>query len=191
MMQIGGIQSSWFTYSEYKLASGGKLPLATLKTECKDAFAAHVSGLAARASAQPSSGLQKDGLNDTQLAALREKYAGAALTSDTYQALLRDLTDMGTVTEAGKYQAGAVKSVAGYQLSPVLPVASATAVEASSSSAGILSAPGGKADITAWVKYRASCDTYYYDAAGSAYKSNESQLFGYLSDIIAAINKEN
>ena len=185
-MNIGGIKSEWFNYSTHKLQNGKELPIAELKSEYKKDFEENSSNIAKQILEQLSS--KKDDLDENQLKLLKDKYAGKDMTKETYQSFLNGLVDMGILTEDEKYLAGSVKETGGYQLTPIgIPFSSATVSEARSQSSYIpmeLSSLCKDMDITDLVKYRASCEKFYY-IGDKSYKSNENELFEYISNIIS------
>ena len=98
-MIIGGFQGNWFNITAHTLENGSKLPIATLKDEYKDDFAALTQNkLEQLKQREPSAGL--DALTDKQLKELNEKYDTNDMTCDEYHSFLSDLVDMGALTES-------------------------------------------------------------------------------------------
>lgn len=107
-MTIGGFQSNWFNVTTHTLENGNLLPTATLKDEYKDDFAAYTKNVLEQLEQrEPSAGL--DALTDEQLKELSEKYDTDDMTYDEYQSFLRDLVDMGALTETDRWLAGGAK----------------------------------------------------------------------------------
>ena len=72
-MTIGGFQSNWFNVTTHTMENGNKLPIATLKDEYKDDFAAFTKNkLEQLEQREPSAA--RDALTDEQLKELSEKY---------------------------------------------------------------------------------------------------------------------
>lgn len=162
-MTIGGFQSNWFNVTEHTLVNGSKLPIATLKDEYKDDFAAFTENkLEQLEQREPSAGL--DALTDEQLKELSEKYNTDEMTYDEYQSFLSDLVDMGALTETDRLLAGGAGPNG---LTLLLLGASAFVRDASMDGMGApftYDFPRGEdtVDVTEWIKYRAAIDTMYY-----------------------------
>lgn len=191
-MNVGGLQSHWFTYSNYTLSNGKQLPMATLKPEFIDEVRDHYEKIL-KTPCEPSA---RKELSEDQLKYLQDKYDGAHMTYDEYQAFLDDLVDMDVLTEADTYKVGGAIEIGGDSLTPVIPLASISIRDESTAATSPViplfpsySLPSGseKADITEWAKYRATFDKYYFGSAGRQYKSNEGELFQTVSDILSKI----
>lgn len=186
-MTIGGFQSNWFNVTEHTMENGKKLPMATLKDEYKDEFAAYTeSKLQQLTQREPSAGL--DALTDEQLKELSEKYDTDDMTYDEYQSFLNDLVDMGALTETDRWLAGGTGPNG---LIPVIPGASASVCDASMDGMGssfTYDFPRGEdaIDVTEWVKYRASFDTIHY-LGGKQYDLGEDKANRTVAAILQAI----
>lgn len=162
-MTIGGFQSNWFHVTTHTMENGNKLPMATLKEEYKDEFAAYTeSKLQQLTQREPSAGL--DALTDEQLKELHDKYNTEDMTYDEYQSFLSDLVDMGALTETDRWLAGGAGSDG---LTLLLLGVSGFVRDASMDGMGApftYDFPRGEdtVDVTEWIKYRASIDTMYY-----------------------------
>lgn len=162
-MTVGGFQSNWFNVQNLTMENGKKLPIATLKDEYKDEFAALAQNkLEQMAGREPSKGL--DALTEEQLKALAEKYDPEEMTHEEYQDFLNELVGMGALTETDRLLAGGTGPNG---LIPVIPGASASVCDASMDGMGssfTYDFPMGEdaIDVTEWVKYRASFDTIHY-----------------------------
>lgn len=189
-MTIGGFQSNWFNVTEHTLESGNKLPMATLKDEYKDDFAAFTKNkLEQLEQRDPSAGL--DALTDEQLKELSEKYDTDDMSYDEYQSFLNDLVDMGALTETDRWLAGGTEANG---LTPVIPAMSASVRDASQDTLSMsqltYNFPVGmdSVDITEWVKYRATSDTAYY-FSGKRYALDINELNQTMADILDAMNR--
>ncbi len=190
-MTIGGFQSNWFNVTEHTLENGSKLPMATLKDEYKDDFAAFTQNrLEQLEQREPSAGL--DALTDEQLKALSEKYDTDDMTYDEYQSFLSDLVDMGALTETDRWLAGGTED--GKMMRPVIPAMFASVRDASKDTLSMSQLsydfPVGmdSVDITEWVKYRATSDTAYY-FSGKRYDLDINELNQTMADILDAMNR--
>lgn len=189
-MTIGGFQSNWFNVTEHTLENGNKLPMATLKDEYKDEFAAFTKNkLEQLEQREPSTGL--DALTDEQLKELSEKYDTDDMSYDEYQSFLNDLVDMGALTETDRWLAGGTEANG---LTPVIPAMSASVRDASQDTLSMsqltYNFPVGmdSVDITEWVKYRATSDTAYY-FSGQRYGLGVDELNQTMADILDAMNR--
>lgn len=189
-MTIGGFQSNWFNVTEHTLENGNKLPMATLKDEYKDEFAAYTeSKLQQLTQREPSAGL--DALTDEQLEELSEKYDTDEMTYDEYQSFLNDLMDKGALTETDRWLAGGTDENG---LTPVIPAMAASVRDASQDTPSMsqltYSFPfdADSVDITEWVKYRASHDMAYY-ISGKRYDIGEDQVNQTIADILSAMSR--
>lgn len=189
-MTIGGFQSNWFNVTEHTLENGNKLPIATLKDEYKDDFAAFTQNkLEQLEQREPSAGL--DALTDEQLKELSEKYDTDDMTYDEYQSFLNDLVDMGALTETDRWLAGGTDENG---LTPVIPAMAASVRDASQDTPSMsqltYSFPfdADSVDITEWVKYRASHDMAYY-ISGERYDINEDKANQTAADILSAMSR--
>lgn len=189
-MTIGGFQSSWFNVTTHTLENGNKLPMATLKEEYKDEFAAYTERkLQQLTQREPSAGL--DALTDAQLKELHDKYNTEDMAYDEYQSFLSDLVDMGALTETDRWLAGGTGENG---LTPVLPGMQASVRDASQD--GTTAAPftydfplgKGSIDVTEWVKYRASYDMSYY-WGGKGYDIGTDEANKLVADILDAVNR--
>lgn len=189
-MTIGGFQSNWFNVTEHTMENGNKLPMATLKDEYKDEFAAYTeSKLQQLTQREPSVGL--DALTDEQLKELSEKYDTDEMTYDEYQSFLNDLVDKGALTETDRWLAGGTDENG---LTPVIPAMAASVRDASQDTPSMsqltYSFPfdADFVDITEWVKYRASHDTAYY-ISGKRYDVGADQVNQTVADILSAMSR--
>lgn len=189
-MTIGGFQSNWFNVTEHTMENGNKLPMATLKDEYKDEFAAYTeSKLQQLTQREPSAGL--DALTDEQLKELSEKYDTDEMTYDEYQSFLNDLVDKGALTETDRWLAGGTDENG---LTPVIPAMAASVRDASQDTPSMsqltYSFPfdADSVDITEWVKYRASHDMAYY-ISGKRYNIGEDQVNQTIADILSAMSR--
>nr|WP_297284405.1 hypothetical protein [uncultured Agathobaculum sp.] len=189
-MTIGGFQSNWFNVTEHTMENGNKLPMATLKDEYKDEFAAYTeSKLQQLTQREPSAGL--DALTDEQLKELSEKYDTDEMTYDEYQSFLNDLVDKGALTETDRWLAGGTDENG---LTPVTPAMAASVRDASQDTPSMsqltYSFPfdADSVDITEWVKYRASHDMAYY-ISGERYDINEDKANQTVADILSAMSR--
>lgn len=189
-MTIGGFQSNWFNVTEHTMENGKKLPMATLKDEYKDEFAAYTeSKLQQLTQREPSAGL--DALTDEQLEELSEKYDTDEMTYDEYQSFLNDLVDKGALTETDRWLAGGTDENG---LTPVIPAMAASVRDASQDTPSMsqltYSFPfdADSVDITEWVKYRASHDMAYY-ISGKRYDIGEDQVNQTIADILSAMSR--
>ena len=189
-MTIGGFQSNWFNVTEHTMENGKKLPMATLKDEYKDEFAAYTeSKLQQLTQREPSAGL--DALTDEQLKELSEKYNTDEMTYDEYQSFLNDLVDKGALTETDHWLAGGTDENG---LTPVIPAMAASVRDASQDTPSMsqltYSFPfdADSVDITEWVKYRASHDMAYY-ISGERYDINEDKANQTVADILSAMSR--
>ena len=189
-MTIGGFQSNWFNVTEHTMENGNKLPMATLKDEYKDEFAAYTeSKLQQLTQREPSAGL--DALTDEQLKELSEKYNTDEMTYDEYQSFLNDLVDKGALTETDRWLAGGTDENG---LTPVIPAMAASVRDASQDTPSMsqltYSFPfdADYVDITEWVKYRASHDMAYY-ISGKRYDIGEDQVNQTIADILSAMSR--
>lgn len=189
-MTIGGFQSNWFNVTEHTMENGNKLPMATLKDEYKDEFAAYTeSKLQQLTQREPSAGL--DALTDEQLKELSEKYNTDEMTYDEYQSFLNDLVDKGALTETDRWLAGGTDENG---LTPVIPAMAASVRDASQDTPSMsqltYSFPfdADSVDITEWVKYRASHDMAYY-ISGERYDINEDKANQTVADILSAMSR--
>ena len=192
-MTIGGFQSNWFNVTEHTLESGNKLPMATLKDEYKDDFAAFTKNkLQQLTQRAPSAGL--DALTDEQLKELSGKYDTDDMSYDEYQSFLQDLVDRGALTETDRWLAGGANKVGDTYLVPVIPGMSASIQDASRSGATAspftYDFPLGvdSVDVTEWVKYRASADMSYY-FSGKRYDIGTDEVNQTVADILDAMNR--
>lgn len=189
-MTIGGFQSSWFNVTAHTLENGNKLPMATLKDEYKDEFAAFTKNkLEQLEQREPSAGL--DALTDEQLKELSEKYNTDDMSYDEYQSFLSDLVDMGALTETDRWLAGGTEANG---LTPVIPAMSASVRDASqdtlSMSQFTYDFPFGadSVDVTEWVKYRALHDMAYY-MSGKRYDIGTDEANQTVADILSAMKR--
>lgn len=190
-MTIGGFQSNWFNVTEHTLENGNKLPIATLKGEYKDDFAAFTQNkLEQLEQREPSAGL--DALTDEQLKELSEKYDTDDMTYDEYQSFLQDLVDMGALTETDRWLAGGTEK--GKMMRPVIPAMFASVRDASQDTLSMsrlsYDFPVGmdSVDITEWVKYRSTSDAAYY-LSGKRYDLDLDKLNETMADILDAMNR--
>ena len=86
------------------------LPVATVKDENKEEFAAYTKNLLEQLE-QRTPSVGKDALTDEQLKTLHDKYDMGSMTYDEYQSFLRDLVGMGALTETDRWLAGGAKKV--------------------------------------------------------------------------------
>lgn len=188
-MHISGTQRNWVTYSSYTLPSGETLPLAELNPE----FVDQIQRQALERLHKPSARAE---LSTDQLRDLKSKYDSNDMTYDEYQAFLDDLVNMGLLTENDKYKVGGTKEIGGCHLSPVDLLSKVSIregrVSASSTFSLFPSYPSSdyseKTDITEWVRYRSSYDTFYFDQAGGLHKGREDELFQTVSDILSKMH---
>lgn len=192
-MTIGGFQSNWFNVTEHTLENGNLLPIATVKDENKEEFAAYTKDLLEQLEQRnPSAGV--DALTKEELKALNEKYDTDDMTYDEYQSFLRDLVDMGALTETDRWLAGGAKKVGDAYMTPVILCMRAAVQDASliPPSMAHLSYdfPVGmdSVDITEWIKYRASTDMAYY-LSGKRYDLDLDKLNEKMADILDAMNR--
>lgn len=192
-MTIGGFQSNWFNVTTHTMENGNKLPIATLKDEYKDDFAAFTKNkLEQLEQREPSAGL--DALTDEQLKELSEKYDTDDMTYDEYQSFLSDLVDMGALTETDRWLAGGARKAGDVYITPVLPCMSVSIRDASKDTLSMsrlsYDFPVGmdSVDVTEWVKYRATSDTAYY-FSGKRYDLDINELNQTMADILDAINR--
>ncbi|MGO5030038.1 hypothetical protein [Candidatus Agathobaculum pullicola] len=192
-MTIGGFQSNWFNVTTHTLENGNLLPIATVKDENKEEFAAYTKDLLEQLEQRnPSAGV--DALTKEELKALNEKYDTDDMSYDEYQSFLRDLVDMGALTETDRWLAGGAKKVGDVYMTPVIPCMRAAVQDASliTPSMAHLSYdfPVGtdSVDITEWIKYRASTDMAYY-LSGERYDLDLDELNQKMADILDAINR--
>lgn len=188
-MTIGGFQSNWFHVTTHTMENGNKLPMATLKDEYKDEFAAYTeSKLQQLTQREPSAGL--DALTDEQLKALSEKYNTDEMTYDEYQSFLSDLVDMGALTETDRWLAGGTEANG---LTSVIPAMSAAVRDASQDTPSMSGLTYNfpfdtdSVDITEWVKYRASYDMAYY-VSGNRYDIDADKANQTVADILSAMS---
>lgn len=181
-MNIGGIKKEWFDYTSCKLPNGKELPIGILKDEYKDEMKEYADSQIKNYTNYSTDRLE---LTDEQLKTLKDKYNLDDMSESEYKYLLDDLVDMGAITEDEKYTLGGVKHCGEFELVPAKLGMSASICDASK---GFNSCDIGS---TEWLKYRAACDTVYYDSLGNSYKSNENILFDYVSDIISKAEKLN
>ena len=193
MMTIGGFQSNWFNVTTHTMENGNKLPIATLKDEYKDDFAAFTQNkLEQLEQREPSAGL--DALTDEQLKELSEKYDTDDMTYDEYQSFLQDLVDMGALTETDRWLAGGANKVGDNYMVPVLPGMQASIHDASHDTFEMsqlsYAFPVGvdSVDVTEWAKYRASFDTSYF-WGGKRYDLELNELNQTMADILDAVNR--
>lgn len=189
-MPIGGFQSNWFNVTEHTLENGSKLPIATLKDEYKDEFAAFTENkLQQLKQREPSAGL--DALTDEQLKELSEKYNIDEMTYDEYQSFLNDLVDKGALTETDRWLAGGTEANG---LTPVIPAMAASVRDASQDTPSMSNLSynfpfdADSVDITEWVKYRASHDMAYY-ISGKRYDIGADQVNQTVADILSAMSR--
>lgn len=189
-MTIGGFQSNWFNVTTHTMENGNTLPMATLKDEYKDEFAAYTKNkLEQLEQREPSAGL--DALTDEQLKELHDKYNTEDMTYDEYQSFLRDLVDMGALTETDRWLAGGTGENG---LTPVIPGMQASVRDASQD--GTTAAPftydfplgEDSVDVTEWVKYRASYDMSYY-WGGKSYDIGTDEVNNTVMNILNAMNR--
>lgn len=173
------------------MENGNKLPIATLKDEYKDDFAAFTQNkLEQLAQREPSAGL--DALTDEQLKELSEKYDTDDMTYDEYQSFLQDLVDMGALTETDRWLAGGTEE--GKMMRPVIPAMFASVRDASKDTLSMSQLsydfPVGmdSVDITEWIKYRATSDAAYY-FSGKRYDLDLNELNQNIADILDAVNR--
>lgn len=192
-MTIGGFQSNWFNVTTHTLENGNLLPIATVKDEYKDEFAAFTKNkLEQLEQREPSVGL--DALTDEQLKELSEKYDTDDMTYDEYQSFLSDLVDMGALTETDRWLAGGARKVGDLYMTPVIPCMRASVRDASKDTLSMsrlsYDFPVGmdSVDITEWIKYRATSDMAYY-LSGERYDLNMNELNQTMADILDAINR--
>ena len=121
---------------------------------------------------------------ESQLEMLKDKYGNTPLTKEKYQSFLQDLTDMGVLSEVESQLAG---KRANTMMVPVIPVATATVGRVSPYDDDIWRLDND-VNVTEYIKYRASCDTFYY-INGIAHESSVDELYGYISNIISEIQK--
>lgn len=190
-MTIGGFQSNWFNVTTHTMENGNKLPIATLKDEYKDDFAAHAKEVMDQLEQrEPSAGL--DALTDEQLKELSEKYDTDDMTYDEYQSFLQDLVDMGALTEADRWLAGGTEK--GKMMRPIIPALFTCVRDASKDTLSMSQLsydfPVGmdSVDITEWIKYRATSDAAYY-LSGKRYDLDLDELNQTMADILDAINR--
>lgn len=188
-MTIEGFQSNWFNVTEHTLENGNKLPIATLKDEYKDEFAAFTENkLQQLTQREPSAGL--DALTDEQLKELSEKYDTDDMTYDEYQSFLNDLVDMGALTETDRWLAGGTGANG---LTPVIPAMAASVRDASQDTPSMSNLTynfpfdADSVDITEWVKYRASHDMAYY-ISGKRYDVGADHVNQTVADILSAMS---
>lgn len=173
------------------MENGNKLPIATLKDEYKDDFAAHAKEVMDQLEQrEPSAGL--DALTDEQLKELSEKYDTDDMTYDEYQSFLQDLVDMGALTEADRWLAGGTEK--GKMMRPVIPALFTCVRDASRDTLSMsrlsYDFPVGmdSVDITEWVKYRSTSDAAYY-LSGKRYDLDLDELNQTMADILDAMNR--
>lgn len=190
-MTIGGFQSNWFNVTEHTMENGNKLPIATLKDDYKDDFAAHAKEVMDQLEQrEPSAGL--DALTDEQLKELSKKYDTDDMTYDEYQSFLQDLVDMGALTEADRWLAGGTEK--GKMMRPVIPALFTCVRDASRDTLSMsrlsYDFPVGmdSVDITEWVKYRSTSDAAYY-LSGKRYDLDLDELNQTMADILDAMNR--
>ena len=193
-MTVGGFQRNWFIHSAITLANGSKLPMATLKDEYKDEFAAHTKDLLEQLTQrEPSAGL--DALTDEQLKELSGKYDTDDMSYDEYQSFLTDLVDMGALTETDRRLAGGARKEGDQYLALVLPAASFSIRDASldaiTASPSSYDFPLGmdSVNVTEWIKYRASYDTTFFGAAGKCYDIGTDEVNQTVADILRAMSR--
>lgn len=175
------------------MENGNKLPIATLKDEYKDDFAAFTQNkLEQLEQREPSAGL--DALTDEQLKELSEKYDTDDMTYDEYQSFLQDLVDMGALTETDRWLAGGANKVGDNYMVSVLPGMQASIHDASHDTFEMsqlsYAFPVGvdSVDVTEWAKYRASFDTAYF-WGGKRYDLELNELNQTMADILDAVNR--
>lgn len=192
-MTIGGFQSNWFNVTTHTLENNNVLPVATVKDENKEEFAAYTKNLLEQLE-QRTPSVGKDALTDEQLKTLHDKYDMGSMTYDEYQSFLRDLVGMGALTETDRWLAGGAKKVGDAYMTPVILCMRASVQDASRTPASMAHLsydfPVGmdSVDITEWVKYRSSTDMAYY-LSGERYDVNLNQLNQTMTDILDAINR--
>nr|WP_297179604.1 hypothetical protein [uncultured Agathobaculum sp.] len=162
-MTIGGFQSNWFNVTTHTLENNNVLPVATVKDENKEEFAAYTKNLLEQLE-QRTPSVGKDALTDEQLKTLHDKYDMGSMTYDEYQSFLRDLVDMGALTETDRWLAGGAGSDG---LTLLLLGVSGFVRDASMDGMGApftYDFPRGEdtVDVTEWITYRASIDNMYY-----------------------------
>lgn len=189
-MIIGGFQGNWFNITAHTLENGSKLPIATLKDEYKDDFAALTQNkLEQLKQREPSAGL--DALTDKQLKELNEKYDTNDMTCDEYHSFLSDLVDMGALTETDRWLAGGTGANG---LTPVIPAMSASVHDASQDTPPMsyltyhFPFDANSVNITEWVKYRISHDMSYH-ISGKRYDIGADQVNQTVADILSAMSR--
>ena len=119
---------------------------------------------------------------ESQLEILKNKYGNTPLTKEKYQSFLQDLTDMGVLSEVESQLAGKETMVR-----LCIPVSTSTVGMVSPYDDDIWQLDNN-VNITDYIKYRASCDTFYY-INGVSHESSVDELYGYISNIISEIKK--
>lgn len=119
---------------------------------------------------------------ESQLEMLKDKYGNPPLTKEKYQSFLQDLTDMGVLSEVESQLAGKETMVR-----LCIPVSTSTVGMVSPYDDDIWQLDNN-VNITDYIKYRASCDTFYY-INGVSHESSVDELYGYISNIISEIKK--
>lgn len=119
---------------------------------------------------------------ESQLEILKDKYGNTPLTKEKYQSFLQDLTDMGVLSEVESQLAGKETMVR-----LCIPVSTSTVGMVSPYDDDIWQLDNN-VNITDYIKYRASCDTFYY-INGVSHESSVDELYGYISNIISEIKK--
>lgn len=119
---------------------------------------------------------------ESQLEMLKDKYGNTPLTKEKYQSFLQDLTDMGVLSEVESQLAGKETMVR-----LCIPVSTSTVGMVSPYDDDIWQLDNN-VNITDYIKYRASCDTFYY-INGVSHESSVDELYGYISNIISEIKK--
>lgn len=188
-MNVGGMRGDWFSYSEHTLASGEKLPIATIKPEKREELEAYAQSMREQqmATGKP---YEKPSLSEEQLELLGGKYDLQSMSKAEYQQLLEDLTDMGVLEGQDRFLIGG--AING-NLVPLLP---GTQVSVRDHSAAwengeppsfTFPENAKEADITDWVRYRATYETCYIGRGNVHYKGREAELFQTVADVFTAM----
>lgn len=180
-MNIGNITTNRYTYGNYELANKKNLPVSEQNSNIKDDFLKRGEELANKY--YNISYADKALPTESQLEMLKDKYGNTPLTKEKYQSFLQDLTDMGVLSEVESQLAG---KRANTMMVPVIPVATATVGKVSPYDDDIWRLDNN-VDVTEYIKYRASCDTFYY-INDVSHESSVDELYGYISNIISKIN---
>jgi hypothetical protein len=179
-MNIGNITTNRYTYGNYELANKKNLPVSEQNSKIKDDVLKRGQELANKYYNIPYA--DKALPTESQLEILKDKYGNTPLTKEKYQSFLQDLTDMGVLSEVESQLAGKETMVR-----LCIPVSTSTVGMVSPYDDDIWQLDNN-VNITDYIKYRASCDTFYY-INGVSHESSVDELYGYISNIISEIKK--